>query len=125
MHDSGYGIRQFVKPGKFVANILCDKHNRDLHTADDAALAVAKFLFGISTQYRCGASERGEPEEITVSGDDFQAWVLKLILNHVVGKAFIHHPPKGRICQPVCARRCRSSTRPRNVAANVGNVCRW
>lgn len=89
-HDTGYGIREFVSPKKFVANILCANHNTQLHPADDAALTVAKFLFGISTTYKCGAGEWGDTAEITVSGDDFQSWVLKLLLNHVVGKAFSH-----------------------------------
>lgn len=97
-HDSGYGIREFVSPKKFVSNILCTNHNTALHDADDAALAVAKFLFRISTTYKYGAGEWGEPEEITVSGDDFQVWVLKLLLNHVVGKAFAHQ--KGQFVSP-------------------------
>lgn len=33
-HDTGYGVQNFVSPNKFVANILCEKHNNDLHTAD-------------------------------------------------------------------------------------------
>ena len=89
-HDSGYGVRQFVSPKKFVANILCEKHNNDLHTADDAALKFATFMRTISLRYRNGAGEWGDDEEITVSGDDFSAWVLKLILNNVAGKAFAH-----------------------------------
>jgi hypothetical protein len=97
-HDTGYGIREFVSPKRFVANILCEKHNNDLHSADDAALAVGKFLRGISMRFRNGAGEWGDYEEITVSGDDFQAWVLKLILNHVVGKAFAHQ--KGEFVSP-------------------------
>ncbi|POX86074.1 hypothetical protein C3477_23260 [Mycobacterium kansasii] len=97
-HDSGYGIREFVQPKKFVANILCEKHNNDLSRADDAALAFAKFMRTISMRYRGGAGEWGGYEEITISGDDFQAWVLKLILNHVVGKAFTHQ--KGEFVSP-------------------------
>jgi hypothetical protein len=97
-HDNGYGIREFVKPSKFVANILCTNHNTQLHKADDAARDVAKFLFGISTTYKCGTGEWGEPDEITVSGNDFQVWVLKLLLNHVEGKAFAHQ--KGQFVSP-------------------------
>lgn len=97
-HDTGYGVREFVSPKKFVANILCEKHNNDLHVADDAALAIATFLRAISMRFRNGAGEWGDYEEITVSGDDFQAWVLKLILNHVVGKAFAHQ--KGEFVSP-------------------------
>lgn len=97
-HDSGYGVREFVQPKKFVANILCKKHNEDLSRADNAALAFAKFMRTISMRYRGGAGEWGGYEEITISGDDFQAWVLKLILNHVVGKAFVHQ--KGEFVSP-------------------------
>lgn len=97
-HDSGYGVREFVSPKKFVANILCEKHNNDLHTADDAALQFATFMRTISLRYRNGAGEWGDDEEITISGDDFSAWVLKLILNHVVGKAFAHQ--KGEFVSP-------------------------
>ena len=56
-HDTGYGVREFVRAKKFVANILCEKHNNDLHRADDAALALAKFLRNISMRYRNGAGE--------------------------------------------------------------------
>lgn len=89
-HDTGYGVRKFVKPSKFVANILCEDHNNALHVADDAALAFAKFMRNIALRYRNGAGEWGEHEEITISGDHFQSWLLKLILNHAVGKAFVH-----------------------------------
>jgi len=89
-HDTGRGIREFASPKKFVSNILCRNHNTALHNADDAALKVAKFLFNISTTYKCGTGEWGDPDQITVSGDDFQVWVLKLLCNHVMGKAFPH-----------------------------------
>jgi len=97
-HDTGYGVRQFVSPKRFVANILCEKHNNDLHTADDAALKFATFMRTISLRYRNGAGEWGDDEEVTISGDDFSAWVLKLILNHVVGKAFVHQ--RGEFVSP-------------------------
>lgn len=97
-HDTGYGVRNFVRPKKFVANILCEKHNNDLHAADDAALAFGRFMRTISLRYRNGAGEWGDDEEITISGDDLSAWVLKLILNHVVGKAFAHQ--KGDFVSP-------------------------
>ncbi|MGV0797832.1 hypothetical protein ABQF26_12745 [Mycolicibacterium elephantis] len=87
-HDNGYGIQKFVSPKRFKTNILCEKHNNDLHTADDAALALAKFVREIALNYANGAGDWGEDEEITISGEDFQIWVLKLILNHAVGKAF-------------------------------------
>jgi hypothetical protein len=97
-HDTGFGVQQFVSPKQFKTNILCEKHNNDLHPADDAALALATFIRGIALNYRNGAGEWGEDEEITISGEDFQIWVLKLILNHAVGKAFngtrVEFPPE-------------------------------
>ncbi len=97
-HDNGHGVQQFVSPKKFKTNILCEKHNNDLHTADDAALAFATFIRKIALEFRNGAGERGENEEITISGENFQIWVLKLILNHAVGKAFnetkVEFPPE-------------------------------
>ena len=69
-------------PKNFKANILCQKHNTALHPADDAALAFATFLRRIAIQYDAGAGEWGEAEEIAISGDDMQRWVLKLFLNH-------------------------------------------
>lgn len=97
-HDTGYGIREFVKPARFVANILCERHNNDLYSADDAALAFAKFMRDISKRYRNGAGEWGGHEQITISGDDFQAWVLKLILNYVVAKALAES--RGKVARP-------------------------
>ncbi|BBZ29562.1 hypothetical protein MMAD_38570 [Mycolicibacterium madagascariense] len=87
-HDSGYGVQSYVSAKQFKTNILCEKHNNDLHIADDAALQFATFIRGIALEYRNGAGEWGTDDEITVSGEDFQNWVLKLILNHAVGKAF-------------------------------------
>jgi hypothetical protein len=86
-HTGDYGVREFVSPKKFVANVLCEKHNNGLHRADDAALQIATFLRTNSMRFLNGGGEWGDDEEITVSGDDFQAWILKLILNHAVGKA--------------------------------------
>jgi hypothetical protein len=59
-------------------------HNTALHPADDAALAFATFLRRNALQYDAGAGEWGEAEEITISGDDMQRWVLKVFLNHAV-----------------------------------------
>ncbi|MHA7663254.1 hypothetical protein [Mycolicibacterium sp. HS_4_1] len=87
-HDTGFGVQNFVSPKQFKTNILCEKHNNDLHTADDAALQFATFIRGIALKFRNGAGEWGTNEEITISGEDLQIWVLKLILNHAVGKAF-------------------------------------
>lgn len=97
-HDTGYGVQQFVSPKQFKTNILCVSHNNALHTADDAALAFVTFIRRIALDYRNGAGDLGEDEEITISGEDFQIWVLKLILNHAVGKAFngtkVEFPPE-------------------------------
>ena len=76
-----------MSPKQFKTNILCEKHNNDLHIADDAALKFAAFIRTIALRYLNGAGEWGADEEITISGEDFQNWVLKLILNHAVGKA--------------------------------------
>jgi hypothetical protein len=83
-HKTGKGVGHPVQPKEFKANILCQNHNSTLHHADDAALAFAKFLRRNALEYDAGAGEWGEAEEITISGDDLQRWVLKLFLNHVV-----------------------------------------
>lgn len=83
-HKTGKGVGHPVTPKNFKANILCQKHNTALHPADDAALAFASFLRRIALRYDAGAGEWGEAEEITISGDDMQRWVLKLFLNHAV-----------------------------------------
>ena len=83
-HRTGRGVAHAVRPKNFKANILCQEHNTALHTADDAALAFATFLRRIALQYDAGAGVWGGREEITISGDDMQRWVLKLFLNHAV-----------------------------------------
>jgi hypothetical protein len=83
-HKTGKGVGHPIRPKNFKANILCQKHNTALHPADDAALAFATFLRRIALQYDAGAGEWGDAEEITISGDDMQRWVLKLFLNHAV-----------------------------------------
>jgi hypothetical protein len=83
-HKTGKGVGHPVTPKNFKANILCQEHNSALSPADDAALAFATFLRRIALEYDAGAGEWGETEEITVSGDDMQRWVLKLFLNHAV-----------------------------------------
>jgi hypothetical protein len=87
-HKTGKGIGHPVQPKEFKANILCKTHNSALHPADDAALKFAKFLRRIALQYDAGAGDWGVYEEITVSGDDLQRWVLKLLLNHAVTEHF-------------------------------------
>jgi hypothetical protein len=83
-HRTGKGVGYPVRPKNFVANILCQAHNSALSPADDAALEFASFLRRIALQYDAGAGEWGDAEEITISGDDMQRWVLKLFLNHAV-----------------------------------------
>ena len=87
-HRTGKGVGYPVQPKEFKANILCQKHNTALHPADDAALAFASFLRRNALQYDAGAGEWGDAEEITISGDDTQRWVLKLFLNHAVTNHF-------------------------------------
>ncbi len=83
-HKTGKGVGHPVTPKNFKANILCRDHNTALSPADDAALAFATFLRRNALQYDAGAGEWGDAEEITISGDDMQRWVLKLFLNHAV-----------------------------------------
>ena len=77
-----------VQPKNFKANILCQKHNTELSPADDTALEFASFLRRNALQYDAGAGDWGEAEEITISGDNMQRWVLKLFLNHAVTEHF-------------------------------------
>ena len=63
---------------------MCQTHNSALSPADDAALKIASFLRRIALEYDAGAGEWGAAEEVTISGDDMQRWVLKLFLNHAV-----------------------------------------
>lgn len=87
-HDNGLGVRQFVQPKKFVAKVLCEKHNNGLSDADKAAIEFATFLRTIALRYRGGAGDWGDDESVEISGDDFQRWVLKLLLTHAAGNAF-------------------------------------
>lgn len=87
-HKSGKGHGHPVTPKNFKANILCQAHNTALSPADDAALAFATFLRRNALQYEAGAGEWGEAEEVTISGDDMQRWVLKVFLNHAVTEHF-------------------------------------
>jgi hypothetical protein len=87
-HKTGKGVGHPVTPKNFKANILCQRHNSALHPADDAALAFASFLRRVALDYDAGAGEWGDAEEITISGDDMQRWVLKVFLNHAVTEHF-------------------------------------
>jgi hypothetical protein len=87
-HRTGKGVGHPVRPKNFKANILCQKHNTALSPADSTALEFATFLRRNALQYDAGAGEWGDAEEITISGDDMQRWVLKLFLNHAVTKQF-------------------------------------
>lgn len=83
-----YRIPVSIRPKKFVANVLCTAHNNGLSDADAAALTFASFLRGIAIQYRNGAGDWGGPESIVVSGDDFQRWLLKLLVTHAAADVF-------------------------------------
>jgi hypothetical protein len=98
-HGNGFGIRQGVSPKNFVVNALCANHNSALSVTDDAALEFAKFMRTIALRFRGGAGEWGDREEITISGDDLERWVLKLLLNHAAGKAFSAN--KGQLKRPI------------------------
>lgn len=83
-----YRIPVEIRPKKFVANVLCTTHNNGLSDADQAALAFATFLREIALRYKNGAGEWGEPEEVEISGDDFQRWVLKLLITHAAADVY-------------------------------------
>jgi hypothetical protein len=87
-HRTGKGVGHPVHPRNFKANILCQKHNSALSPADATALEFATFLRRNALQYDAGAGEWGDAEQITISGDDMQRWVLKLFLNHAVTNKF-------------------------------------
>ncbi|WBP94940.1 hypothetical protein O6072_02450 [Mycolicibacterium neoaurum] len=87
-HKTGKGVGHPVTAKNFKANILCQKHNSALSPADDAALAFATFLRRTALEYDAGAGEWGAEEEVTISGEDFRRWVLKIFLNHAVTKHF-------------------------------------
>jgi hypothetical protein len=83
-----YRIPVSVRPKKFGANVLCTAHNNGLSDADAAALAFASFLRGIAIRYCNGAGDWGGPESVVVSGDDFQRWLLKLLVTHAAADVF-------------------------------------
>ncbi|MEU4430460.1 hypothetical protein AB0F65_07225 [Nocardia rhamnosiphila] len=88
LHDNGFGIPHPVPPNNFVANVLCSAHNTLLSPADDAALEFASFLRRVALTWLNGAGAWEEEESIEVSGDDFQRWILKLLVTHAVAGAF-------------------------------------
>lgn len=77
-----------ISAARFVANVLCEKHNNGLSAADAAALAFATPLKRIAEEYRGGAGDWGTDEEFVVSGDDFQRWLLKIFLTHAASTRF-------------------------------------
>ncbi|SEB29562.1 hypothetical protein SAMN04490240_0116 [Rhodococcus pyridinivorans] len=83
-----YRIPVEIQPKKFVANVLCTTHNNGLSDADRAALAFATFLRDIALRYLNGAGEWGDPEVVEISGDDFQRWVLKLLITHAAADVY-------------------------------------
>ncbi|NMN99295.1 hypothetical protein [Antrihabitans stalactiti] len=85
---ANYRIPVDIKPKNFVANVLCTRHNNDLSDADSTALDFATFLRDIAIRYKNGGGEWGPAETIEVSGDDFQRWVLKLIITHAAADVF-------------------------------------
>ncbi|MCZ4537939.1 hypothetical protein QBL07_000170 (plasmid) [Gordonia rubripertincta] len=85
---ANYRIPVHITPKKFVANVLCTTHNSELSSADQAALDYATFLRSIAIRYRNGAGEWGEPEEVAISGADFQRWMLKLLITHAAAGVY-------------------------------------
>ncbi|MGL4304809.1 MAG: hypothetical protein ACRCSF_01530 [Mycobacteriaceae bacterium] len=98
-HNHGAGIVKPVKPKKFVTNVLCTSHNQGLRPADDAAISFARFIRDNALEWRGGAGEWGDETEVHISGDDFQRWALKLLLNHAAAKAFTGNG--GRVSTPI------------------------
>jgi hypothetical protein len=99
MHNDGFGIPTGVSPKNFVVKALCVNHNTALSGTDATALQFATFVRRIALDFLGGAGEWDEPEQITISGDDFERWALKLLLNHAAGKAFSAN--KGKIHSPI------------------------
>lgn len=83
-----YRIPVDIQPKKFVANVLCTAHNSGLTNADKAALEFATFLRGSALGYRNGAGKWGDSEEVEISGDEFQRWVLKLLITHAAADVY-------------------------------------
>jgi hypothetical protein len=71
-----------------VANVLCEGHNNGMSHLDQAAIDFATFLQSIALSFLGGNGSWGSGESIRISGDDFQRWVLKLLLNHAAVNAF-------------------------------------
>lgn len=86
-HTNGVGIPHPVLPKKFVANVLCEKHNQALSPADAAALKFATGLKTVAEKWLGGNGDWGGEEIIQISGDDFQRWVLKLLITHAAARA--------------------------------------
>jgi hypothetical protein len=99
MHNHGFGVRKGVKPNKFVVNALCTDHNSGLSATDNAALQFATFVRRVALDFLGGAGEWGEFEQITISGDDFERWALKVLTNHAAGKAFSAN--QGQVASPI------------------------
>ena len=70
-----------------MANGLCEAHNNRLSPADSTAPEFATLLNGVARRWLGGNGEWGEDEVIRISGDDFQRWVLKLLVTHAAANA--------------------------------------
>ncbi|MEU0875747.1 hypothetical protein [Nocardia brasiliensis] len=88
LHDNGRGIPHPVPAKNFVANILCTAHNNGMSALDTSAIELATFLQRIALDWLGGNGTWGVDETIQISGDDFQRWALKLLLNHAATGAF-------------------------------------
>jgi hypothetical protein len=98
-HNNGFGIRRPVKPNDFVTKVLCVNHNTGLSDTDAAALQFATFVRSIALGFGNGAGEWGEQDQITVSGDDLERWILKLLCTHAAAKAFSAN--EGQVVSPI------------------------
>jgi hypothetical protein len=76
-----------IKRRNFGANVLCCRHNSELSPLDSSA----QLLF---TAQRLFAAEVNEPnfnpqdEQVNVSGDELERWVLKTLVTHTVAEIF-------------------------------------
>ncbi|MFC8848722.1 MULTISPECIES: hypothetical protein [unclassified Micromonospora] len=76
-----------IKRSAFGANVLCRNHNSDLSSID----ANAQLLFTVQRLFVAEISKEGflpESEQIDISGDMLERWLLKSMIAHVVARIF-------------------------------------
>jgi hypothetical protein len=69
-------LNEPLEIGKLSAGILCEKHNNDLHTFDDAG----KVMCEAAESLHAAARTRDRVDRtLPVNGDDFERWMLKTL----------------------------------------------